>query len=409
VQEQEKLAEAERRIEEARRTQAESLDLGNLGLSEVPASLRDLPHLKVLSLSSPFGDNPEFTDLSPLAGLQGLQSLDLQFCEGVTDLAPLAGLQALQNLDLSGTDVTDLAPLAGLQALQSLDLSGTVVTDLQPLAGLQELQSLDLQYCTGVTDLEPLARLQGLQSLDLQFCMGVTDLEPLARLQGLQSLNLLGCQRVVDLAPLIGLQGLQSLNLQYCRGVPATLLRIFADHPRLTKLLANEAAGVPREILSRGANDNCLPRLRTYFSELDLGAETENEVKVILLGNGRVGKTQLCRRFRGQPFDESVQSTHGVQIWRKELRIQTGGQEQAFQVNWWDFGGQDIYSATREHVSDLWSAPVNVGDGVNTAVGESRPSFNWHADTLLFGRAPGPEGMSDIYLSTREKVNGRHH
>jgi len=60
-------------------------------------------------------------------------------------------------------------------------------------------------------------------------------------------------------------------------------------------------------------------------------------------------------------------------------------------------------------VSDPWSAPVNVGDGVHTAVGESRPSFNWHADTLLFGRAPGPEGMSDIYLSTREKVNGRHH
>lgn len=69
-------------------------------------------------------------------------------------------------------------------------------------------------------------------------------------------------------------------------------------------------------------------------------------MKVILLGNGRVGKTQLCRRFRGQPFDESVESTHGVQIWREELRIRAGGQEQDFQVNWWDFGGQDIYHGT---------------------------------------------------------------
>jgi hypothetical protein len=44
------LAEAERRIEEARRTQAESLDLGDLALSELPAGLGDLPHLKTLHL-----------------------------------------------------------------------------------------------------------------------------------------------------------------------------------------------------------------------------------------------------------------------------------------------------------------------------------------------------------------------
>lgn len=67
---------------------------------------------------------------------------------------------------------------------------------------------------------------------------------------------------------------------------------------------------------------------------------------MILLGNGRVGKTQLCRRFRGEPFDASVPSTHGVQIWREELRIWTGSEDQVFQVNWWDFGGQDIYHGT---------------------------------------------------------------
>jgi internalin A len=79
---------------------------------------------------------------------------------------------------------------------------------------------------------------------------------------------------------------------------------------------------------------------------LDLGAEVENEVKVILLGNGRVGKTQLCRRFRDQSFDKSAPSTHGVQIWREELHIQAEGREQSFQINWWDFGGQDIYHGT---------------------------------------------------------------
>jgi WD40-like Beta Propeller Repeat len=64
-------------------------------------------------------------------------------------------------------------------------------------------------------------------------------------------------------------------------------------------------------------------------------------------------------------------------------------------------GGQDIYLATRASADDPWSAPVNLGDAVNTSAGESRPSLSWDARTLLFGRAPGPEGSSDIYISTR--------
>jgi WD40-like Beta Propeller Repeat len=64
-------------------------------------------------------------------------------------------------------------------------------------------------------------------------------------------------------------------------------------------------------------------------------------------------------------------------------------------------GGQDIYVSTRASTDDSWSAPVNVGASVNTSAGETRPSLSWDANTLLFGRAPGPEGMSDIYVSTR--------
>lgn len=66
-------------------------------------------------------------------------------------------------------------------------------------------------------------------------------------------------------------------------------------------------------------------------------------------------------------------------------------------------GGQDIWGATRESVNDTWSPPVNLGPTVNTAAGESRPSFSWDAETLYFGRAPGPEGMSDIYVTERLK------
>jgi hypothetical protein len=69
-------------------------------------------------------------------------------------------------------------------------------------------------------------------------------------------------------------------------------------------------------------------------------------------------------------------------------------------------GGQDVYVSTRDAFGDAWSTPVNLGTAVNTAAGETRPSLSWDAQSLYFGRAPGPEGMSDIYVATRAKLIG---
>ncbi len=69
-------------------------------------------------------------------------------------------------------------------------------------------------------------------------------------------------------------------------------------------------------------------------------------------------------------------------------------------------GGQDVWISTRDSIDDPWSAPVNLGDAVNTAAAETRPSLSWDARRLLFGRAPGSEGMSDIYVSTRDQLTG---
>jgi hypothetical protein len=64
-------------------------------------------------------------------------------------------------------------------------------------------------------------------------------------------------------------------------------------------------------------------------------------------------------------------------------------------------GAQDLWIATRASLDAPWSAPTNMGAVVNTAAAESRPSFSRNGAQLLFGRAPGPEGSSDIYMTTR--------
>ena len=62
----------------------------------------------------------------------------------VSDLTPLAGLNNLQYLELSITEVCDVTALAGFTKLRWLHLNHTQVSDLTPLAGLNKLRFLDL-------------------------------------------------------------------------------------------------------------------------------------------------------------------------------------------------------------------------------------------------------------------------
>ena len=84
-------------------------------------------------------DGVATADLTPLAGLAGLQVLSLDNT-AVADLTPLAGLAGL-SVSLDNTAVADLTPLAGLAGLRMLSLNNTAVTDLTPLAGLPACKS----------------------------------------------------------------------------------------------------------------------------------------------------------------------------------------------------------------------------------------------------------------------------
>jgi hypothetical protein len=68
-------------------------------------------------------------------------------------------------------------------------------------------------------------------------------------------------------------------------------------------------------------------------------------------------------------------------------------------------GGNDIYVATRTASSDPWSTPINLGPAVNRGASETRPSLSWDGTTLYFGSIRA--GSSDIYVTTRRRINGR--
>jgi hypothetical protein len=58
-------------------------------------------------------------------------------------------------------------------------------------------------------------------------------------------------------------------------------------------------------------------------------------------------------------------------------------------------GATDIYTSTRKHAWGTWNEPTNVGEGVNTTAGESRPSLSADGKRLYFGRS------GEIFVSQR--------
>jgi hypothetical protein len=81
-----------------------------------------------------------------------------------------------------------------------------------------------------------------------------------------------------------------------------------------------------------------LPIIKEYFEQRKSGIEKNNEVKVLLIGNGKAGKSAIVNRIVNDNFDEEWDTTHGVSLLPKDLG--------PYRLNFWDFGGQDIYHAT---------------------------------------------------------------
>lgn len=70
-------------------------------------------------------------------------------------------------------------------------------------------------------------------------------------------------------------------------------------------------------------------------------------------------------------------------------------------------GGSDIWTATRESVFDDWAAPIHLDATINSPANEVRPTFTWDGLAMYFdSNRPGGEGLSDNYVTTREKLKG---
>ncbi|WP_420629104.1 COR domain-containing protein [Candidatus Leptofilum sp.] len=115
---------------------------------------------------------------------------------------------------------------------------------------------------------------------------------------------------------------------------------------RRLRLENNPDLPIPPEIVAQHNAQAILDYLR---EQQKVSARPLNEAKLILVGQGGVGKTSLVKRLLGQGFDEAESQTEGINIETWSLDVNRDQQGVVpIALNIWDFGGQEIMHATHQ-------------------------------------------------------------
>ncbi|KAM3110764.1 leucine-rich repeat domain-containing protein [Phormidesmis sp. 146-33] len=337
-----------------------ALSLSHNQLSAVPKELGQLSNLTGLYL-----DNNQLSavpkELGQLSNLTELYLDNNQLSavpEELEQLSNLTGLY-LDNNQLSAVP-KELGQLSNLTALSlSHNQLSAVPKELGQLSNLTKLFLLDNQLSAVPKELGQLSNLTVLFLLDNQLSAVPKEL---GQLSNLTLLDLSRNQLSAVPKELGQLSNLTKLYLSHNQlsAVPKELGQL----SNLTRLILsdNQLSAVPKELgqLSNLTelylDDNPLTfpppevveqgtaAILAYLRE-DL---TEQWIsKLLVVGQGQIGKTELLRGLQGEPFDPQLNTTHGIAI--RPLTLDHPVKTNVtMTLNTWDFGGQDIYHATHQ-------------------------------------------------------------
>jgi internalin A len=406
-----------------------NLYLGSNGLEALPPSLSGLTSLMTLNLSR----NRLQTLPDWLGALTALQVLDVSDNKLGALHESLGGLANLRVLDASGNRLESLPQsLSGLTNLTTLHLSRNRLQALPDWLGeLTSLTDLGLGDNGLVTLPESFANLVGLTTLGLDGNWLETMPGSLRPLTKLSTLNLSGnrLQTLPDWLPELttlnigdnwlvtlpesvrSLTDLSTLHLSRNRlqTLPdwldemtslttlnlsdnrlQTLPDALAGLPDLTNvyLHGNPLISPPPEIVA-GGTQSVLAFLR---AGRNAGTKRLWRSKLLLVGQGRAGKTTLVAALEGRKFDPLQKSTEGLSI--SDLMLphpnpdgdpDLDGIEMDLSV--WDFGGQEIYHATHQFFLTARSLFLVVWDP-NTGYDNSRLQYWLNTVTARAPDAP---------------------
>lgn len=259
-------------------------------------------------------------------------------------------------LDLSSILLAELpSEIAQLTDLRELWLQDNQLTALpEAIAQLTNLQTLRLNDNQLTTLPEAIIQLTSLQGLYLHSNQLTTLPEAIAQLSNLHTLYLDNNQLTTLPEAIAQLTNLQRLDLDNNQ-----LIALPENIGRLKQLkilvLEENPLPIPAEIIRKGWGKEIWeagePKIVIdyYLESLAKGKQPLNEAKVILVGEGAVGKTSLVKRLCIDAFDATEGKTDGIVISNLELNLTPRAKEpHNVRLNIWDFGGQEIMHATHQ-------------------------------------------------------------
>jgi internalin A len=302
-----------------------TLDLQHNVLTTVPPSLGELRNLEELGLNN---NNviaiPE--SLGQLTALRRLYLNDNQLSALPNQLGNLTKLQELYLQRNRLTSIPDT--LSSLKRLQTLHLHENRLTSVpKAITGMEWLVQLSLHHNNLSTFPDSACELPALRDLFLNDNQLSNISAQLAQVKTLKDVHLQN-NRLTDLP--VEISRMRWLWRLLLHGNPGLQLPAEILGPSLQEISNGKLPKAPSELLA-------------YFFANREGSRPLNEAKLILVGQGAVGKTSLVRKLTTGTFNPKEDTTHGIKITDWECAV---SHRDSVAVHIWDFGGQEMMHAT---------------------------------------------------------------
>lgn len=307
-------------------------------LTAIPPEIRRLTNLMKLELNT-----NQLTAIPPEIGqLSNLTDLSLYSNELTTVPPEIVQLINLTAISLGSYHLTTVPPeIWSLTNLTSLYLFGSsleaIPSEIGQLTNLTELNLSNNRLATVPPEIGQLAKLNYLDLLNNRLLILPPEIMFLTNLTTLT----LQANDLTTIPPEIGkLANLRSLDLRHneLERLPESLQLL--TQLEYLDLRNNPLLRLSQVILAETSNPALV--LKTYFGK----SRPLNEAKLLLVGQGGVGKTALARRLlHNLPPENPQDKTPGVDIHKWVFPLATA---EPITFNLWDFGGQDVYQATHQ-------------------------------------------------------------